>query len=991
MKQSNKFTRLFVSLVSAFLLIGGYLAVPSVSPAQASVSGDHTVTFHYKRTSADYDGWNMWIWLPDCANDACNTAHGIPGSTVAGTLQVARNLFTGTDSYGKTLTLHLHDIQDIKKLGFIVRQDDWTKDVGADRFVTNFNESGTTDIYLAQGLSKVYETIPCFCAEVLGATMDDYRKINVTLSEQFNGVIGGSGAQGWTVSDGTNTIEVTSLTPARLKTLKTTKVVTLNLASDMALDARYTVSHTRTADVTNAALTSNIATLATSAADTMSVGQHVIVSGVGVPFDGVLKVKAVNAVDHSFTVAITNANIASASVTGSIETGFGSSPVVVGSIYGSQQFSDQYTYAGDDLGATYTQANTAFRVWAPTATAVSLVTFGNAITNAADLITVDASGIEHPMTQSTQGTWTASIDGDQHGTVYMYKVEVGGVTNYAIDPYARAAIPNGHRGVVVDLSRTNPTVWNDTKPAFSGKAVDATVYEIHVRDLSVNSSSNIPTAHRGKFLAFADLNTKYSKTTKTTVIVKKKRVTKTVTTTTNTGLSAIKQLGVSHVELLPVYDYSSVDETGDLSTQFNWGYDPQNFNVPEGSYSTNPADPIARITELKTAVQAMHTNGLRVIMDVVYPHVASATGYSEQLIVPGYFYRTEPDGTLANGTGMGNEMATERPMVRKFIQDSVKFWTDEYHMDGFRFDQMGIIDVTTMQGIRSSIDSKALLFGEGWNMGDVLPSDQRAMQDNLAQIPGVGAFNDQIRDGIKGGWNSALERGWATGLTYSKNSVQAGITGNVNFSSTIYPNYTTAEPGQSVNYVESHDNWTLYDKVHASYTGTATTADIVRLAGSIPILAQGMPFQQAGQEFLRTKNGDGNSYNAPDAVNSLKYTTRLANAVTVNYYAGLYAIRKAHPAFRMDTTNKIKANLKFMTTSDDMIGYTLNGTAVGDKWKQIVVVHNTSDVDRRITLPVKATWSAYVYASSASTKAIKTFKNTKVIIVPAASTLVVAR
>jgi pullulanase len=413
--------------------------------------------------------------------------------------------------------------------------------------------------------------------------------------------------------------------------------------------------------------------------------------------------------------------------------------------------------------------------------------------------------------------------------------------------------------------------------------------------------------------------------------------------------------------------------------------------VPEGSYSTNPADPIARIKELKTAVQAMHTNGLRVVMDVVYPHVASATGYSEQLIVPGYFYRTESDGTLANGTGMGNEMATERPMVRKFIQDSVKYWSTEYHMDGFRFDQMGIIDVTTMNGIRNSIDATSLLFGEGWNMGDVLPSNQRAMQDNLAQMPGIGAFNDQIRDAIKGGWNSALERGWATGLADSKNGVQAGITGNVNYNSVIYPNYTTAEPGQSVNYVESHDNWTLFDKVHASYTGSAPTASIVRLAGAIPILAQGMPFQQAGEEFLRTKNGDGNSYNAPDAVNSLKYDTRLANVETVNYFAGLYAIRKAHPAFRMDTTNKIKANLSFMTTPDDTIGYTLNGTAVGDTWKQIVVIHNSGDAARTMTLPTKANWNAYVYAASASTKAIKTFKNTKTVVVPAASTIVLAR
>jgi type I pullulanase len=974
--------RLFVSFVSALVMAGAYLAVPSATTAQASVSGDHTVVFHYKRTDNSYTGWNMWVWLPDCTTTACTLAHGVPGSTVAGAVETARNLFNGQDSYGKTLTLNLHNIEDIKKIGFIVRQDDWTKDVGADRFVTSFSDSGTTHVYLASGIGKVYNTIPCFCAEVLGATLDDYRKINVTLSEQFNGPAAqqATGNQGWTVSDGTNSIEVTSVTNAtRLKTLKTTKVVTLNLASDLSLDANYTVSNTRTSDVTNASLTSNVATLTTAAADTMSVGQRVIISGVGAPFDGVQKVKAFNATTHTFTIAITNANISSAAVSGSIETGFGSSPVVVGTIYSSQQFSDQYTYTGNDLGATYTSASTALRVWAPTASAVSVMTYGNAITDAANIVTGDANGTETPMTQSVNGTWVATLSGNQHGTVYMYKVTVGGLTNYAIDPYARSAVPNGHRGVIVDLALTNPTVWNNTKPAYSGKAVDATVYELHVRDFSVDASSNIPTAHRGKFLAFTHLNTKYSKTVNR------------VTTSTNTGLSAIKQLGVSHVELLPVYDFNSVDETGNLATQFNWGYDPQNFNVPEGSYSTNPADPIARIKELKIAVQAMHTNGLRVVMDVVYPHVASATGYSQQLIVPGYFYRTESDGTLANGTGMGNEMATERPMVRKFIQDSVKYWESEYHMDGFRFDQMGIIDVTTMQGIRSALDSKSLLLGEGWNMGNTLPADQRAMQDNLSRMVGIGAFNDQFRDGIKGGWNSALEKGWATGLTYSKNNVQAGITGNVNYSSSIYPNYTTADPGQSVNYVESHDNWTLYDKVHASYTGRASTAEMTRLSGSIPILAQGMPFQQAGQEFLRTKNGDGNSYNAPDAINSLKYATRLTNATTVNYYAGLYAIRKAHPAFRMDTTNKVKANLKFLSTPDDMIGYTLNGAAVGDTWKQIVVVHNSSGSNRTVALPTKSTWKAYVYLSTARTTPIKTFTNVKSVVVPASSTIVIAR
>ena len=965
-----------VALLLSALGLNGY------GPASASTTS--TITIHYNRPDGVYTDWNMWIWFPGVSADEA-ARHGLAQS---------RNLFSGNDSYGKVLTLNLTDMSSISKIGFIVRKDDWTKDVGSDRFITQFDGNGNAEIWLRSNITKSYTGLPCLCAELYSATQDDYRTVNVTLSEAFNGVVGDTGAQGWSLSDGINVVSAVSADPT--KTIRTTKALTLTLDQDVDLGKSYTVSNSRIFNVTNKALASNVATLTTSTPTGVGVGETVRVSGIDSVFNGVAKVTAVTAPTggpYTFSFAKTNANVSSAAVAGQVETGFGSAPITIGKIFSSSKFADNFTYTGDDLGNTYSQAQTNFRVWAPTATAVSLLTFGRALDGsgkAVDPTTIPTEGTETPMTQSVNGTWVASVSGDQHGLIYQYRVQVNGEVHDTIDPYARAALANGKRGVVLDLSKTNPTGWNNVRPTFSGRAVDASVYEIHVRDLSMDPNSGIPVAHKGKYLAFTDLNTKY--TTKVG----------TKSVTTKTGLSAIKELGVTHVELQPVYDFTSVNETPEptATPQFNWGYDPQNFNIPEGSYSTNANDPIARIKELKAAVQSMHNNGLRTIMDVVYPHVGSAVDYSEQQIVPGYFYRTEPNGELANGSGCGNEIASERSMARKFIVDSVKYWTSEYHMDGYRFDQLGLLDVTTVQQIRTAIDSinpTVVTYGEGWNMGDVLPESQKANQANLAQIPSFGVFNDQIRDSVKGSTGSATGTGWISGANYVVQDVKVGITGNTAYSGTLYPNFRTANPGQSVNYVESHDNLTLFDKLQASVYGatTAKKAVMVRLAGAIDILAQGMPFQQAGQEFLRSKGGDANSYNSPDSVNSLKWAQRLSNADTAAYYAGLYAIRKAHPAFRMWTTTQLKSNLKFINTGDDaVIAYTLKGSAMKDSWKTIVVAHNSSSYTTQVSLPATGTWKVYVsgkLVSADSAKPLKTLTKTFNITVPAMSTVVVEK
>ena len=613
-------------------------------------------------------------------------------------------------------------------------------------------------------------------------------------------------------------------------------------------------------------------------------------------------------------------------------------------LYDSLNFTKKYTYKGDDLGNTYSKAKTAFRVWAPTASAVSIATYASADSTAASASLV-------AMKASVNGTWTAAINGDKNGLIYTYRVKVDGVTRDAVDPYVRSTTVNGLRGVVVDLSKTNPKGWSTKKPAFSGKPSDAVIYELHVRDLSIDASSGVKERNACKFLAFTEPKTSVSGT--------------------STAVASIKDLGVTHVELLPVFDYASVDEN---NPSFNWGYDPQNYNVPEGSYSSDPTNPTTRIVEFKSAIQALHTQGLRVNMDVVYNHVFNAPSFSEQQIVPGYFFRTDNNGNLTSGSGCGNDVASERPMVSKFIVDSVKYWATQYNVDGFRFDLMGLMDIDTVTAITAAlkkIDKSIIVIAEGWNMG-TLPDKEKAGQMNIDLLPGVSMFNDQLRDGIKGSVFDKLDQGFATGKTSPTNSVQVGITGNIYYSGQFAQNWTTIAPGQSVNYVESHDNLTLADKITASVptANPAQVAQMARFASSIALLAQGLPFIQAGQEFLRSKNGDENSYKSSDAVNSIKWNTKATNLTTYKYFQGLIALRKAHPAFRMSTEAQVVKNLKFYTVPNNVVLYSIAGKAVGDKVASFVVIHNPNATAQNVKLPKAGKWSIVVSGDKAGTSVI---------------------
>jgi pullulanase len=636
--------------------------------------------------------------------------------------------------------------------------------------------------------------------------------------------------------------------------------------------------------------------------------------------------------------------------------------VLQAKVYDSADFASKYTYTGDDLGNTYTPANTKFRVWAPTASKVSLLTFPL-------LTSPDSAAKETAMTPDANGTWITSLPGDQDGLVYMYRVTVDGNTNDAVDPYVRATSINGLRGVVVDLAKTNPAGWNNKKPKFSGNPTDASIYELHVRDLSIDPTSGVPAAHQGKYLAFTDTKTSYKGVP--------------------TGVAHIQNLGVTHVELLPIYDYQSVDEA---SPTFNWGYDPQNFNVPEGSYSTDPANPTTRIIELKSAIQSLHNEGLRVIMDVVYHHVFNTNTYSENLIVPGYFFRTDSNGDLTNGSGTGNDVADERPMAAKFINDSFKYWATEYHMDGFRIDQMGQMSINTINQARkslSAIDPTILMLGEGWYGSSSLPIADAATQGNIAKIPGVAAFNDQIRDGAKGSVFNSDAKGFVSGSFMRALDVKAGIVGNTAYNGTLSNSWTTTSPSQAINYVESHDNQTLFDKLTASAIG-ASPAAIVKMdemSAAIVYLSEGVPFIQAGQEFLRSKGGNGNSYNASDAINSLKWNTLPTNIAVNNIYKGLIALRKAHPAFRLSSASAVKSTLTFLPTLDGVIAFSLDGGKSKDSWKKIVVAFNATTTPQLVLLPAGGSWNAVVSGGSAGVRVLSTLHGSQVKVAPQ-STLV---
>ena len=637
---------------------------------------------------------------------------------------------------------------------------------------------------------------------------------------------------------------------------------------------------------------------------------------------------------------------------------------------------DQIAYTDNDLGATYTPNGTTFKVWAPTASKVvtNLYTTGSdAEANAEKISSTEMTYDE------TNGVWSLTVIGDIKNTYYTYSVTVGTSTKETQDVYSKAVGVNGDRSMVVDLDTTDPEGWENDNYVFVPNQTDASIWEVHVKDFSYDENSGVSEANRGKYLAFTETGT-------------------TLNGEGNmaTGVDYLKELGVKYVQINPFYDYASVREDGS-DKQYNWGYDPKNYNVPEGSYSSNPYDGNVRINETKQMIKALHDAGIGVIMDVVYNHTYN-TDSSFAKTVPNYYYRYTKTGALSNGSGCGNDTASEHAMYGKFMVDSVKYWADEYHIDGFRFDLMGLHDVDTMNAIRDeldTIDTRILMYGEGWTLSTIPDTTcpPLATQKNASKMSDrIAFFNDQIRDGIKGSVFDEIGKGYIQGNLGSDKDVKAGITANV-----LGGNWKSLAPTQTVSYASAHDNHTMYDRLIMSmYDASARDfsaryEDLVamnKLSSAITLSSQGIPFILAGEEMARTKFGDHNSYKSSPEINKIDWDRIAQYQDLVSYYAGMMQLRDNYYLFR-DPTNSTASKIKYATSaSKNVISYTIQDAQ--QAWKNVAVNFNSATTPQEVTLAgdsLPTEWVVIVNDKIAGIKNLGEVSGTTVTI-PAQSALI---
>lgn len=589
---------------------------------------------------------------------------------------------------------------------------------------------------------------------------------------------------------------------------------------------------------------------------------------------------------------------------------------------------DKYpVYYGDDLELVYTPQRSLFTLWAPTADMVRLNLY--AAGEGGD----PAEQIE--MQAADDGTWRVAVDRDLKGMFYTFQIEKEGKwLDQTPGIWAKAVGINGDRAAVIDWNETNPEGWDEDRAPELKMYSDIVLYELHHRDFSVAPDSGIK--NKGKFLALTEIGTKTPEGQAS-------------------GLDHLKELGVTHIHILPSFDYATIDETRLKDKNYNWGYDPKNYNVPEGSYSTDPANPVTRIREFKEMVKSLHRNGMRIVLDVVYNHTASVDRSNFNLTVPGYFYRQNEDGSWSNGSGCGNETASEREMVRRYIIESVKFWAKEYHVDGFRFDLMGIHDIETMNRLReelTKIDPTIFIYGEGW-LADKspLPPEKRAVRDNVSQMEGIAVFCDDFRDGVRGSTFDEQAAGYASGnIAGHYEPVKFGIVGatehpQVDYGGLLYASTPyAAAPSQVVNFVASHDGYTVIDKLKLSVQGEHADDELLpidKLVHALLLTAQGIPFIRGGEEMMQDKQGESNSFRSPDSVNQIDWSLKARNRELFDYIRDLIALRKAHPAFRIPTVEGLQQWLRFLDTGDSgVLAYTLGEHANGDAWKEILVAYN---------------------------------------------------
>lgn len=624
---------------------------------------------------------------------------------------------------------------------------------------------------------------------------------------------------------------------------------------------------------------------------------------------------------------------------------------------------DKSAYSGNDLGASYSKKATTFKVWSPNAASVRVNIFEHGSDNEGDAGSIMSRAMS---LDKTTGVWSVTINGDLLNKYYTYSVTHGKTTKETADVYAKACGVNGQRSMVVDLSTTNPDGWENDKHVLVQNQTDASVWEISVADFSSSESSGVSETNRGKYLAFTEEGTTVNG----------------VQGASSTCVDYLKKLGVKYVQIMPFYDFGSVDESKNIMDQYNWGYDPANYNCPEGSYSTNPKKGEVRIKECKQMIQALHNAGIGVIMDVVYNHTYTSDSWLQRT-VPNYYYRMNNDGTFSNGSGCSNDTASEHLMFRKYMIDSVTYWASEYHIDGFRFDLMGLHDVTTMNSIRTALDnlyedgsgSQILMYGEAWDMatncdeGTVLAS-----QKNLKQLSDrIGAFDDTIRDAIKG------STGGTDGAFVQEGSRRANLKTGIAGQSDTTTGWANV-PSQCVTYASCHDNLCLYDKLVGSVYGAdgkyrKRYEDLVamnKLSAAIVITSQGIPFSLGGEEFCRSKDGDENSYASSRKENMLDWENVDLYSDVIEYYRGLYKIRDAFAAFS-DSTAATANSLTYLSdVPKGVTGYTINNTESG-KWSQMCVIFNGSDSAQNVT--AKGDWVVLADNKTAGLRNIKNVTN----------------
>jgi len=885
----------FISVIIAAVLVLTLLPLGSV---EVNGAGE-TLIIHYNRQDGQYDQWNIWAW-----------AEGGDGSA---------SPFEYEDDFGKVAIIVLP--AGTTRAGFIVRTDDWDKDIGTDRFVDIVDGKG--EVWVRQGVEAIEIQAPDGYSPWEGHHQadDGLDKVDETAKVDIQGDIslrvhyhrfddnyegwnlwlwpeGGQGsAYDFTGYDDFGAVAET-LIPNSKEATSIGLILRLNdwEAKDVDQDRFISTAKLNSEGVIEVYLLQSDSAIHYSEESVdlspkflsaeMS-GRERIDIKVTVPFGleganeafrlistsgqeiGVKYMTSTQSGDmvSSATLVLDEDLLIGESYYVEAD-GYKAYPVSMTKAFDFPDFQEAYDYKGDDLGLSYSPESTSFRLWAPTAEEVKVKLYEKG--SGDNLIK------EVAMNKDLNGTFLVSLEGDLSGVYYTYEVLVGGQLNEAVDPYAVALGVNGDRGMVVDLARTNPDGWDQDKRPDFGNFTDAIIYELHIRDLSISPNSGI--VNKGKYLGLTEKGSVNDEGL-------------------STGLDHLKDLGITHLQLLPVFDYRSIDESTLEKNQYNWGYDPKNYNVPEGSYSTDPYNGQVRIKEFKTMVEALHKEDIRVVMDVVYNHTGASQDSSLNKIVPNYYYRTDM-GLFTNGSGCGNEIASQRSMVQKMIVDSVVYWAKEYHIDGFRFDLMGLLDMETMTMVRQAlddIDPSIIVYGEGWTGGaSPLAESKRLVKANTFMVEGVGAFSDDLRDAIKGHVFESESPGFVNGNLEMEESVKFGIVGatmhsQIDYDAVNYSDFPWANsPEESINYAEAHDNLTLWDKLLATNPDDSRQ-DLIymdKMSAGIILTSQGVPFIHAGMEFLRTKGGDDNSYQSPDEINMLDWSMKSKNIDVINYYKG---------------------------------------------------------------------------------------------------------